>query len=78
MKEKTGRGWKLRIENQSGMRENCIAAGDFELEEYKEYKEQERKNIEVAVELDRPELYERYLFHEIPRFYGLVLEREWG
>mgnify|MGYP000081835410 CR=1 FL=1 len=29
--------------------------------EYKEYKEQERKNIEVAVELDRPELYERYL-----------------
>ena len=26
-----------------------------------EYKEQEWKNIEVAVELDRPELYERYL-----------------
>ena len=58
---------ETRIENQSGIRENCIAAGDFELEEYKEhkeykeYKEQERKNIEVAVELDRPELYERYL-----------------
>jgi len=58
---------ETRIENQSGIRENCIAAGDFELKEYKEhkeykeYKEQERKNIEVAVELDRPELYERYL-----------------
>ena len=55
---------ETRIENQSGIRENCIAAGDFELKEYKEYKEykeQERKNTEVAVELDRPELYERYL-----------------
>ena len=28
-----------RIENQSGIRENCIAAGDFELKEYKEHKE---------------------------------------
>ena len=58
---------ETRIENQSGIRENCIAAGDFELKEYKEhkeykeYKEQEWKNIEVAVELDCPELYERYL-----------------
>ena len=50
-----------RIENQSGIRETCIAAGDFERKKYKEHKEQARKNIEVAVELDRPELYERYL-----------------
>ena len=47
-----------RIENQSGIRETCIAAGDFER---KGHKETAWKNIEVAVELDRPELYERYL-----------------
>ena len=29
---------ETRIENQSGIRENCIAAGDFELKEYKEHK----------------------------------------
>lgn len=47
-----------RIENQSGIRETCIAAGDFER---KGHKETAWENIEVAVELDRPELYERYL-----------------
>lgn len=47
-----------RIENQSGIRETCIAAGDFER---KGHKETAWKNIEVAVELDCPELYERYL-----------------
>ena len=47
-----------RIENQSGIRETCIAAGDFER---KGHKETAWKNIEVAVELDCPELYARYL-----------------
>lgn len=47
-----------RIENQSGIRETCIETGYFEC---KGHKETAWKNIEVAVELDRPELYERYL-----------------
>ena len=34
---------ETRIENQSGIRGNCIAAGDFELKEYKEYKEYKRR-----------------------------------
>lgn len=44
-----------RKENQAGVGKRCIAAGDLE------HREQVWKNIEFAVELDRPELYERYL-----------------